>query len=572
LAPNSDYDVAIIGGGPAGSTAGTLLKKYAPNLRVLILERETFPRDHVGESQLPSISGILDEMGVWDKVEAAGFPIKIGATYKWGKSPELWDFEFVPASEFVDEPRPAKYEGQRKRTAFQVDRALYDQILLDHSAELGCEVRQATKVARVHRQGDAVDHLELEDGTQIRARWYVDASGHSGIVRRTMGVQVEQPTSLQNIAIWDYWRNTDWAVEIGVGGTRVQVISLGYGWIWFIPLGPDRTSVGLIVPAEYYKKSGARPDDLYQKALKEDARIASLMENATAEGNLSTTKDWSFIAGRIVGENWFLCGESAGFADPILAAGMSLAQAAGREVAYTIVGMDRPRSNPKWLKEQYDKRQRDRLQNHIRFADYWYTANGQFTDLKDFTSQIAADAGLDLDPERAWQWLATGGFIDQDLSIGTGGYSLTAVKNLGQFLSDLKPGSPLEENNVFRLDLTNATFYERANYYRGNITREDCYIRDGKVLPLNTVFEFLVDILQQETRLPAIAGMIGHIARQHPNDEYFRTEILNWVTQAMEAMVWDGWVKASYDPSLPLMPLNAGPTETVHLNRDSAHI
>jgi len=357
-----------------------------------------------------------------------------------------------------------------------------------------------------------------------------------------------------------------------VGGTRVQVISLGYGWIWFIPLGPDRTSVGLIVPAEYYKKSGARPDDLYQKALKEDARIASLMENATAEGNLSTTKDWSFIAGRIVGENWFLCGESAGFADPILAAGMSLAQAAGREVAYTIVGMDRPRSNPKWLKEQYDKRQRDRLQNHIRFADYWYTANGQFTDLKDFTSQIAADAGLDLDPERAWQWLATGGFIDQDLSIGTGGYSLTAVKNLGQFLSDLKPGSPLEENNVFRLDLTNATFYERANYYRGNITREDCYIRDGKVLPLNTVFEFLVDILQQETRLPAIAGMIGHIARQHPNDEYFRTEILNWVTQAMEAMVWDGWVKASYDPSLPLMPLNAGPTETVHLNRDSAHI
>ncbi|WP_426559817.1 tryptophan 7-halogenase [Dapis sp. BLCC M172] len=115
------YDVVIIGGGPAGSTAGTFLKKYAPNLQVLILEKEKFPRDHVGESQLPGISDILAEMGCWDKVETANFPIKIGATYRWGKDPELWDFDFIPVAEFKDEPRPAKYEKQRKITAFQVD-------------------------------------------------------------------------------------------------------------------------------------------------------------------------------------------------------------------------------------------------------------------------------------------------------------------------------------------------------------------------------------------------------------------------------------------------------------------
>src|SRR5690348_4922960 len=108
------FDVAIIGGGPAGSTAGTILKKYAPELKVAILEREKFPRDHVGESQLPPVCTILNEMGCWDKVEAANFPIKIGATYRWGKSPELWDFEFIPATVFENEPRPAKYEGQRK--------------------------------------------------------------------------------------------------------------------------------------------------------------------------------------------------------------------------------------------------------------------------------------------------------------------------------------------------------------------------------------------------------------------------------------------------------------------------
>jgi N-acetyl-anhydromuramyl-L-alanine amidase AmpD len=82
-------DVIFIGGGPAGSTGSCLLKKYKPDMDVLVLEREKFPREHVGESQLPPISAILDEMGCWDKVEAADFPIKIGATYRWGNTTDL---------------------------------------------------------------------------------------------------------------------------------------------------------------------------------------------------------------------------------------------------------------------------------------------------------------------------------------------------------------------------------------------------------------------------------------------------------------------------------------------------
>ena len=106
------FDVAVVGGGPGGSTFATILRKYAPNLSVLVLERETFPRDHVGESGLPPICRVLEEMGCWDKIEAANFPIKIGATYKWGKRKELWDFEFFPGAMFQDESQPAKYEGQ----------------------------------------------------------------------------------------------------------------------------------------------------------------------------------------------------------------------------------------------------------------------------------------------------------------------------------------------------------------------------------------------------------------------------------------------------------------------------
>lgn len=394
------YDVAIVGGGPAGSTAGSILKKYDPNLKVVILEREKFPRDHVGESQLPPISKILDEMGCWDKVEAADFPIKIGATYRWGKSPELWDFEFIRSDVFVNEPRPAKFEGQRKWTAFQVDRAIYDDILLRHAESLGCEVREETKVAKVLTGKGRVDGLQLEDGSEITARYYMDGSGHAGVIRRALGVRADSPTTLQNIAIWDYWQNAEWAVEIGVGGTRVQVMSLGYGWIWFIPLGPTRTSIGLIVPAEYYKSCGLKVKELYEKAIREEPHIAALIANAQAENNVQTTKDWSFMADRHCGENWFLIGESAGFADPILAAGLTLAQMGAREAAYTILELDRGGYSPEWLREEYQMRQIRRISNHIRFADYWYTANAQFADLKEFTKQLAADNHLDLSRKR----------------------------------------------------------------------------------------------------------------------------------------------------------------------------
>ncbi len=135
---NTHFDVLILGGGPAGSTLGSLLKKYSTGLRVLIVEKEKFPREHVGESQLPPISAILDEMGCWEKVEAANFPIKIGVTYTWGQTTEPWDFEFLNLDDVrEDEARPAGYQGWRKQTAFQVERSIYDKILLDHAAGLG---------------------------------------------------------------------------------------------------------------------------------------------------------------------------------------------------------------------------------------------------------------------------------------------------------------------------------------------------------------------------------------------------------------------------------------------------
>ncbi|MEM7519327.1 MAG: tryptophan 7-halogenase, partial [Planctomycetota bacterium] len=231
-----EYDVAIIGGGPTGTTTGTLLRKYNPELRVVILEREKFPRDHIGESQLPTIGQVLNEMGVWDKVEAAGFPVKIGASYTWGRNHDRWNFDFLPIEHWADQPRPAGFRGRRQQTAFQVDRAIYDNILLRHAEECGCEVREETRVKEVLHTEDHIDGLQLDTGETVVARHYVDGSGSASILRKALGVGTWAPSELSNVAFWDYWEDADWAVEIGASATRIQIRSLPYGWIWFIPI------------------------------------------------------------------------------------------------------------------------------------------------------------------------------------------------------------------------------------------------------------------------------------------------------------------------------------------------
>jgi flavin-dependent dehydrogenase len=563
-----DCDVAIVGGGPGGSTLGSFLKKYNPNLDVRIFERETFPRDHVGESQLPLISYYLAEMGVWDKIEAAGFPIKIGATYKWGKTKELWDFDFIPGGQLADEPRPAKFEGQRRFTAFQVDRAVYDKILLDHAREMGCEVHENLGVSKIKRNGDWIESIELCDRRAVRARYYIDATGHRGMIRRAMDVPVEYPTGLQNIAVWDYWQNAEWAESIGVGGTRVQIISVGYGWIWFIPIGATRTSVGLIMPVEYYKKSGKRPNELYFEAIASDARVSALLRTARCEEKLASTKDWSFLASRMYGENWFLVGESSGFADPILAAGLTITHSAAREAAFTILELDRGRFDPAWLKAEYQKLQENRIRNHQRFAAYWYSANEQFSDLKEHTARIAAENGLDLSPDKAWEWLAQGGFIDDDHVAGTATLSLSALKGLGAYLTPMEIFSPLGANNVFKLNLKNAEKVERAKYENGGVRRYFSYQRNGKTLPLEGVFEMLFQILERYSSLSDIVAELNRIAVSRKGDKEFETWYVNRVPVAFEAMIVGGWIDASLNPTQPVMPVKSN-SKVMHWHVDS---
>jgi flavin-dependent dehydrogenase len=562
-----NFDVAIIGGGPAGSTVGTILKKYDPNLSVAIFEREAFPREHVGESQLPPISKVLHEMGCWEKVESAGFPIKIGATYRWGKSPKLWDFEFMPIAEYRDEPRPGKYEGQRRRLAFQVDRAIYDKILLDHAREMNCEIYEKTKVSSIKYADDRIVALILERGEEVTARYYIDCSGGVGLLRRTIGIEIDAPTKLKNVAFWDYWENAEWAVRIGTGATRVLVLSIGSGWIWFIPLGPTRTSIGFICPAEFYKQSNKSPDEVYTWALEQEPLIRDLTANATRENIVRATKDWSFIAKRMAGENWFLAGESAGFADPILAAGLTLTHTGARECAYTILELDRGEHDPSWLKSQYEDIQRRRIGQHIRFADFWYSANGIFTDLQEYTTQIARDAGLELSPQKAFQWLGTGGFTDDNLGqVGIGGLDLAGARQISQIFLDSDYEWELSKYNEFRLNVEDAELVGIPTYENGKINRVPCYRRGNKQLPVYGFFETLISVISEHKDITSIVENVKRELTKISNPAELQLW-MNQAMQAMEVMMGEGWLRGKVNLKKPRLAIGSPREGTlIHTN------
>lgn len=159
------------------------------------------------------------------------------------------------------------------------------------------------------------------------------------------------------------------------------------------------------------------------------------------------------------------------------------------------------------------------------------------------------------------------GFINVELGLGTAGFDIASIKDMREFMSDMNVDSPLETNNVFTLDLAGATWRDGAFYSNGRITKQPRYVRDQKVLPLMGVIEFLVNILQRESKLPGILARLEEAAAKHAKDADFMFSVMNHVTLAMEAMITDGWVKASYDPSLPLAPVGGGSSQ-VRWNRD----
>jgi len=353
------YDVLVIGCGPGGSSAATFLARAGRH--VLVLEREIFPRFHIGESLLPCNMTIFREMGVLPALQAAGFPRKLGAQFELGNASIGTSFVF----------RQGKFN--REPEAIQVERATFDHILLKHTRASGADVREGWTVKKFTADAEGIT-VEAVDpaGTihQFRAGYLIDASGR-GNVTGNQEHQREMHPTWKKLAVFGHfeqvWRTT------GDSGNDTVIIRLENAWFWLIPISATKTSVGLVIDKDVFAQSGQSPTDFFKDWTTNQPAIRQRMENAQLLSNLQTTTDFSYYNRRFTGQRLLRVGDAAGFLDPIFSAGVFLAMWSGKIAAETLdksLAQGKPNQR---LFAKYEKRVLKGLMFYWQVVENYYT-------------------------------------------------------------------------------------------------------------------------------------------------------------------------------------------------------
>ena len=357
--PDDIYDVAIIGGGPAGSTAATLLARAGR--RVVVFEREKFPRFHIGESLLPVSMQTFTRLGVHEKFLAAGFMEKFGGEMAGADSEEGVKFYFKDG-----------YRSQSDRS-YQVPRADFDKLLLDHAAENGAQVREETRVSAVEV---FADHVELRvqaknrPNEKISARYLIDASGRHSVLGNHFKLK-QTYQHLQKISIFAHYEGV--AGDEGRDGTLTRQLRAADRWFWYIPLSQERSSIGVVLDTALFKQTKKTPEEFLEESLAEQPFLAQRMAQARRVTPAYVSADFSYRQSRLTGERWMLAGDAAGFIDPVFSSGVFLALLAGERCADILdLVLDHPR-RARRLFAGYARLLRRVMKGYLRFVDAWYT-------------------------------------------------------------------------------------------------------------------------------------------------------------------------------------------------------
>jgi flavin-dependent dehydrogenase len=343
-------DVIVIGGGPAGTTAATLLVRQG--LSVTLLERERFPRFQIGESLLPYNNDLFARLGVTDEVATSEstFP-KYGAYFVTGDGQVGYSFRF-------DKRLRDPY-----RRSFQVKRAQFDELLLKNAEKHGVDVRQETPVTSV----DLSDPQRVVVNGDLDARFVVDASGHGSVVGARVGGR-EDVASLKKVAIFAHYRNVPRAEGRDAGNTVIAV--LRNAWFWLIPVTADVMSVGLVVDRDHVRSCGLDPQQLLERTLAASPYVAEKMKDAERVTQIYTRKDFSFRMNNMAGPNYALIGDAAGFLDPIFSTGVFMAMKSADLVSAGILERLQ-RGSMKELR-RYERRMQDGFDRYLRFIEKFY--------------------------------------------------------------------------------------------------------------------------------------------------------------------------------------------------------
>jgi FAD-dependent halogenase len=314
-------DVVVVGGGPAGSTLATLVAMRGH--RVVLLEKERFPRWQIGESLLPStVHGVCRLTGVAGKLAKAGFTRKRGGTQRWGSNPEPWTFAFSVSP---------KMNGETSY-AYQVERSKFDQILLDHARTTGVDVREQHAVTDVIEDEGRVHGVSYTDAAgsegTIHAAYVVDASGNKSRIYQRSGASRQYSEFFRSLALFGYFEGGKRLPEPNSG--NILSCAFDSGWFWYIPLTPALTSVGAVVRHDLASKIQGDPEQALRGLIAECPMISDYLRDARRVtegeyGQLRVRKDYSYANTKFWRPGMVLIGDAACFVDPVFSSGVHLA-------------------------------------------------------------------------------------------------------------------------------------------------------------------------------------------------------------------------------------------------------
>jgi len=308
----------VIGGGPAGSALATFLAR--DGRKVLLLEKDIHPRDHVGESLTPSTNLVFDKLGLLDKMNDAGFVRKPGTGWNAPRSPlwkfvEIWLFEFpIPGG-----PQPFTYN---------LERDALDTMMIRHAHDNGAKVLQGVKVQQVLFEGDRAVGVRasVSDGWErdLYAKVVVDASGRRCLLANQLKMKQKDPRFNQ-FCIYSWFEGVTPPPERYTGFTLFFFLGLNQSWTWYIPLRGGKTSVGIVMDKEDFQKSGKSHEEFFFDAVGRNRTFVDAMKNAERVRPWWIEGDYSYKIDRFAGPGWLLVGDALRFVDPIFSSGVDVA-------------------------------------------------------------------------------------------------------------------------------------------------------------------------------------------------------------------------------------------------------
>ena len=353
-------DVAVIGGGPGGSTAAALLARRG--YKVIALEKAHHPRFHIGESLLPMNLPVFERLGVLDKVRALGV-FKPGADFEADNERGYNTYAFARAI------------GQSPPHAYQVWRQDFDQMLYQHARECGADAREGHEVVRVEQRGLRETWLDVktDDGRSygIEARYLVDASGRDALLS-TKNKLRRKNDQHQSAAIFGHFRGAEY--RPGEDAGNISIYSFEHGWMWMIPLPDGVMSVGAVCRPDYLKQRKGRTVEFLLDTLKLSPALWRRVEQAELVGNeVRVTGNYSYDSTQMGGPGWVLVGDAFAFLDPVFSSGVYLAMSGAEQAVDVVDKALREPAREVSLLRKLEKRQRAGM---ARFSFFIYRFNG----------------------------------------------------------------------------------------------------------------------------------------------------------------------------------------------------